>query len=122
MQKFTIRLTNEKIDTESLAKYSQEFIDTCLVDSDVDARPQPVKLDSTKKGDGVSFAAIIITFISSGSAIAFFDILKTYLLKDKSLEFEFSGKNGEKITLNATNLTKEQFDKALTLVRNEDIS
>jgi hypothetical protein len=122
MQKLTIRLLNDEVDAERLAQYSQEFIGTCLAESDIDAKPQQIELDATKKGDGISFAAIIITFISSGSAIAFFDILKAYLLKDKSLEIEFSGKDGETIRLNAKNITKEQFDKVLLLAKNKDIS
>ena len=116
MKTVILRLVNENMDAEDLAKSTYNFAEVIKSETDVNVERQEMDLENHQKGDGINFATLVLTFLSSGSAIALFNVFKSYASKDSAIKFEITKDNGEKIILNANNLTKTQFDKVLSIV------
>ena len=68
------------------------------------------------RGDVISIGTIVLTFISSGAAVAAINVLKTYFDREPTLKIKFKSDAGDELTLDAKNLKAEQVDKALKLI------
>jgi hypothetical protein len=69
------------------------------------------------KGDAVTAGTILLTLIGSGGVIvALVDVLKTYIARQPSLEFQFERPDGRKVRLSAQNFTAAQFEKTQQLI------
>jgi hypothetical protein len=66
------------------------------------------------KGEPITIGALLVTFISSGAAVAALNVLKSWIEKDKSLSFTIKKADGTEITVNATNMEEaEKFAQSL---------
>src|SRR5215831_10871876 len=62
-----------------------------------------------KKGDPVALGSIILTLVSSGGVVvSLVQVLKAYIERKASLNFELSRADGKKVVLNAENLGSAQ--------------
>lgn len=69
------------------------------------------------RGELISIGNIVLTFISSGAAVAAINVLKTYFDRQSQLKFKIQGNDGEVITLDAKNLKSEHVGQALEVMR-----
>lgn len=70
--------------------------------------PQP-----GKKGDPVSIGTLLLSFISSGAAVAFFNVIKSYMERDSSLEVTLQKSDGSSITIKSSNLSQDKINETL---------
>lgn len=68
------------------------------------------------RGDAVSLGNILITFISSGAAVAAINVIKTYFQREPALKLKFKGADGETVELDAKRLNDENTKRALGLL------
>ena len=67
------------------------------------------------KGDAVTIGALLVTFMSSGAAVAALNVLKSWIEKDKTLNFTLKRADGTEITVSATNMEEaEKFVSSLS--------
>ncbi len=69
------------------------------------------------KGDLIAVGTLLLTFLTSGAAVAMFGVLKSYFERSSSLEMEFQREDGKKLAIRAENLQPEQIDQTINLAR-----
>lgn len=68
------------------------------------------------KGEPITLGVLALTFLTGGSAVALIDVLKTYLLRNSSLEIEV--KNGDKaVKINLQNVQAKQVEQVLASIK-----
>lgn len=68
------------------------------------------------KGEPITLGVLALTFLTGGSAVALIDVLKTYLLRNATLEIEV--KNGDKsVKINLQNVQAKQVDQVLASIK-----
>ncbi|MBI5433611.1 MAG: hypothetical protein HZA52_12345 [Planctomycetes bacterium] len=81
-----------------------------------DVRVEQVAAPKGSRGDAISLGNILITFISSGAAVAAINVLKTYFQREPALKLKFKGADGEEVELDAKRLNDENTRRALGIL------
>lgn len=81
-----------------------------------DVRVEPSAARQGERGDAFSLGNILITFISSGAAVAAINVVKTYFQREPALKLKFKGADGEEVELDAKRLNDENTRRALGLL------
>lgn len=66
-----------------------------------------------EKGDAVSIGTLLLTFISSGAAVALFQVVRTYFERDSSLEIELQRSDGARFAIRAHHVKPGQIEDAI---------
>ena len=69
------------------------------------------------KGDLVQLGQIILTFLTSGAAVALIEVLKAYFARSASIEMEFEREDGRKMRIRAENIEPDQIDSTRTIAK-----
>jgi hypothetical protein len=86
---------------------------TLIREADVTAILAEESVSGGTRGVDIPLGTIIITFLSSGSAIALFNVLRSYFDRDSSLEMELEREDGRRLRINAQNVRPTQMNQAL---------
>ena len=70
---------------------------------------------SGNKGDPITLGTLILTALSSGTVVALFNVLKSYIERKPSLEMEFKREDGRQFKIKAEQLNKDQIDQTLQM-------
>ena len=70
-----------------------------------------------ERGDPVTLGAIALSVITSGTAVALFQVIKAYFERDESLEMAFEGPDGRKLTIKAENMSAERIDETIAMAQ-----
>lgn len=116
----TLRIKNATLDDEAIDLLVRNLCETIKDETDMTASLVSGEGGAGEKGDPVTLGVIILSFISSGAAVALFSVLKSYFDRDSELELEIPQEDGKSIKFTAKNLSRSQFNRALGIV--EDIS
>jgi hypothetical protein len=98
----------------------QELVQDLAADfNQVQGADAALEEGATKKGargDVISLGNILITFISSGAAVAAINVLKTYFEREPALTVKFKGADGEEVELDAKRLSDDNTKRALRIL------
>lgn len=114
--RYSLRIVGEELDPEALQALTTNVCETIRRETDVQADLPKCEPGVGAKGDPVTVGTITLACISSGAAVAFFQVIKSYFQRDASLVFELQRDDGSSIKLNAKNINRAQFDKALGII------
>ena len=70
-----------------------------------------------KKGDAVAIGQIVLAALSSGTVVAMFNVLKSYIDRKPSLKLEIETPDGKKLKIDAENLKKTQIDQTIQMAK-----
>lgn len=86
----------------------QEFTRALQADinRNVDARAEvpDAPVEGHHKGEPITLGVLAVTFLSSGAAVALFNVLKAYVERDQSVTISVEMPDGTKKSLTASNL------------------
>lgn len=68
-----------------------------------------------ERGDPVTLGTIALSFITSGAAVALFQVFKAYFERDENLEMSFERADGQKMTIRSENVSAERLDETVAL-------
>lgn len=66
-----------------------------------------------EKGDAITVGTLLLTFLSSGAAVALFQVVRTYFERDSSLEIELQRSDGARFAIRAKHVSPEQIDETI---------
>ncbi len=69
------------------------------------------------RGDPVTLGMITLSFISSGAAVALFQIIKTYFERNRKLELTFERPDGQTMAIKAENMDPDRIDEAMAMAK-----
>ncbi len=72
--------------------------------SETSAVPDVGQTVMNAKGEPITLGLILVTFMTSGAAVAALNVLKSYLERDRSMAMTLENPDGTKIILTAANM------------------
>lgn len=113
----SLKLTSGRSTPETLQALTRDLAESLRDNTDIvaelpDAAPEP-----GARGDPVTLGVLALAFVTSGSAVALFEVLKAYFERDSSLEMEFERADGRKMSIRAENVNPRQIDNTMAAAR-----
>jgi hypothetical protein len=108
-----LNISSNTLDDDHLQSLTSDLCTTLSREADVTATLAEESVSGGTRGVEITLGTIIITFLSSGSAIALFNVLRSYFDRDSSLEMELEREDGRRLRINAQNVRPTQMDQAL---------
>ena len=110
-----LQLTVGDLSDEDLQKLTLELSRTLNDETDAQATIPETHGGAGSKGDPITLGTIILTALSSGTVVALFNVIRSYIERKPSLELEFNGKDGRQLKIKAEQLRKEQIDQTIQM-------
>lgn len=105
----TLSLTSKELPEEILQDLTQDLCRTINIETDARARllEKPPTVPGTR-GEPITLGALVLAFLTSGTAVALIEILKTYFERSPSLEIELQRKDGHKLKISTSHIHPDQ--------------
>ena len=110
-----VHIASERLEPTELQALTRELASSINRNTEVHAELPDGEAGPGDRGDPVTLGAIVLGFISSGAAVALFEVMKAYLERDKSLTMVFERSDGNKLMIEAENLSANRIDKSVAL-------
>jgi len=68
------------------------------------------------RGEPITLATLLLTFMSSGAAVALCEVLRSYFERDASLAIKLTREDGRSIELHTENLSAGQVERTLDVL------
>ena len=109
----TLQLTASDLSDEDLQKLTLELSKTLNDETEAKATIPEKPGGPGSKGDPITLGTIILAALSSGTVVALFNVIKSYIERKPSLELEFKLKDGQQLKIKAEQLNKDQIDQTI---------
>ena len=113
----TLTLTSDRYSPELLQAMTRELSVSLGDNTDIRTALPEAFAEPGARGDPVTIGVLALAFVTSGSAVALFKVLKAYFERDSSLEMEFQRTDGQKMSIRAENVSADQIDKTMAAAR-----
>lgn len=110
-------ILNSDIDHEALHALTQQLCASINSETDIQAEIPSGAVQPGHKGDPITIGTIALTFLSSGSAVALFNIFKAYFERDASFTIKAKKPDGTEVEISAQNMKLEQIQALLEQVK-----
>ena len=111
-----LTLTNDDLDKDSLQLLTQDLLQTLGSETDIQAEIVQGEAVQGSKGDPVTLGVLALSFITSGAAVALIGVLKSYITRSSSIQFEI--KRGDKVVkFNAKDFKADQIEQVINSVK-----
>ena len=98
-----------------LQQVTQELCQTINDETEVSAELQYGAPVRGGKGEPITLATLALAFLTSGAAVALFEVFKAYFERNASLKITLKRPDGHTFELDAENLRAGQIDRTLAL-------
>ena len=112
-----LTVTSGQLRPADLQALTRELAGSITRHSEVRAALPESEGQEGERGDPVTLGAIALSFITSGAAVALFQVFKAYFERDESLEMCFERADGRKLTIKAENMSAERIDDTVDLAK-----
>lgn len=115
----TLNLSSTDLDPEGLQVLTRQLCGSITSETEIKAEiPSGVTVSRTK-GDPITLGVIALTFLTSGSAVALFEIFKAYFSRVPQLEtIEIVRADGTTVKVTEKNIKLEQIQALLSQLDN----
>jgi regulator of sirC expression with transglutaminase-like and TPR domain len=114
----TMNLTIPDGDSQEIAALTREMMRS--IEQNTEAAsvrlPQGIGLPGAK-GDTVLIGQLLLTFLTSGAAVALIDVFKPYFARHPKLEIELSTAGGEVLKLKAEDIAPKSLPETVSRLR-----
>ncbi len=114
----TMKINCDELASEDIQEITMEMMRVLNRETDVTASLPEESAQKGARGDAVTLGQLALTALSGGAAVAMFNVFKSYIERRKSLVIEIKGDDGKTLSLNAENLSQQQFDPTLEMATN----
>ena len=113
----TLTVGCRHVPTEDLDQLARDLSRTLNHETDIESALSERAGGIGTKGDPISIGTIVLAFLTSGTAVAMFGVLKSYFERNSSLEMEFQREDGKKLMIRAENVQSDKIDSTIELAR-----
>lgn len=103
----TLALSSEEMNEEHLQELTNELRKTLVEEAGIKAELVEGVSEEGTRGEPITMGLIALTFLTSGAAVAMFDVFKSLFNRRKYLELEMTREDGKKINIKAENISLE---------------
>ena len=109
----TLSISSPELNDAHIQKLTADLSRIIGKETDIEAELAERISEKGFKGDPITLGLISLTFISSGSVVALFGIIKSFLEREKSIQVTIKRENGTEITIDAKNFGPHQIKEIL---------
>lgn len=114
----TLSLSSVDLDDENLQELTRQLCRDLSDEAGVAASPATESTEAGVKGDFEIIGQILIKAVGAGGAIAaLVGVLKAYVQRKPSLQFEFQRKGGDKLKIRADDLRADDMTKLVQTIK-----
>jgi hypothetical protein len=113
-----LNLSSTDLDEEELHQLTQELCESIASETEITAEIPSGAVVQGTKGDPITLGVIVLAFLTSGSAVALFEIFKAYFNRQPSLTIKMTKADGTPFEMTAQNIKLEQIQALLTQLDN----
>ena len=111
----TLQLTATDLSNEDLQALTLELSKTLNDETEAKATLPEETGETGSKGDPITLGTVILTALSSGTVVALFNVIKSYIERKPSLELEFKREDGRQFKIKAEQLNKDQINQTIQM-------
>lgn len=112
-----LTVVSKRLDPAGVHALTLDLVSSINAGTDARAEIPEGEARPGERGDPVTLGAIALSFVSSGAAVALFEVLKAYFERDESLEMSFERPDGRKLTIKAENMSAERIDDSMAFAQ-----
>lgn len=113
----TLSMTSGDLDAEDLQNLTNDLCRTVNQETDVTAKLPEEPGEAGTRGDPITVGTLILTFLTSGAAVALFNVVKSYFERNSSLVITFKRKDGDTLEIEAKNVHPDQINRTMEAAR-----
>jgi hypothetical protein len=110
MTELNLKVTATNGDDEYAHASALELCKLLREESGVDAHLHHAPGRAGNKGDPITTGALVLTFLTSGAAVALVKVLEAYISRRRSVELELARPDGKKLVLKANDVSADQLE------------
>ncbi|MEA2876274.1 MAG: hypothetical protein QOF14_1470 [Hyphomicrobiales bacterium] len=116
------RLGSNALSDEELDGLSRDFVKDATGEG-IAIRPSPEAAGehAGTRGDPITLGALALAAVTSGSVVALFNLLKSYVDRSEELNVEFTRKSGTPVKLSMKNVGLDKFKEVIQQFEKEDV-
>lgn len=108
-----LSISSEELNDEDLQDLTIELRRTLIDETNIDAELMEGVTEKESRGEPITLGLIALTFLTSGAAIALFNVFKTFFDRNTSIELELTKDDGSKLNIKAENIRLEDLKNFL---------
>lgn len=108
-----LAVTSGALTDESLAGMVRDLRDLINRETGVNATVEEGEARTGDRGEIVTLGTLALTFLSSGAAVALFEVFKAIFERNSSIKFEFDRGDGQTLKIAAENLSDDQIEHTI---------
>jgi hypothetical protein len=109
----TMRISSDALSEDQLDRLIRQLAGTLQQETDLAPVIPATDGEPGAKGDPVTIGALALTFLSSGAAVALFEVLKIYFGREPSLTISLKRPDGSEVNFSARNMEPARADETL---------
>ena len=113
----TVGISCESLADDDLQALTRQLSTTLNRETDVEAAMPEAPAEPGSRGDPAILHTLLLTFMTSGAAVAMFQVIKSYVERNKSLTMTFKRADGQELVIDQTNMGADQLDKTVEFAR-----
>lgn len=113
----TLTVTSGRMDAADVQALTRDLVASINRHTDARAEIPEGEAAAGERGDPVTLGMIALSFISSGAAVALFQIVKAYFERDRTLELAFERPDGQTMSIKAENMDPDRIDEAIAMAK-----
>lgn len=108
-------ISSQKLADRRLQDLTRDLCSQLNDQGDVEAAIPVGDTEVGAKGDMVTMGTLALTFLTSGAAVALFEVAKAYFERDRSLVLKLKNEQGQEFEVTAENISSGQIEETLKL-------
>ncbi len=113
----TVEIACPDIDSESLHELTRQLAASVNEETEVRADIPEQAPRPGERGEPITLGVLALSFISSGAAVALFQVFKALFERNDSLELSIEHPDGRKLSIKAANVDRERIGETMAAAR-----
>jgi len=115
MNQVTLSISSAQLDEPDLQQLTNNLNRDVNRETDITATFPENSSEVGSKGEPITLGVISLAFLTTGTAVAIFNVIRAYFERDSSLKMEFEREDGKKMVIVAEKMNSSKIDKAMLL-------
>ncbi|HAT85464.1 MAG TPA: hypothetical protein DCS30_05645 [Rhizobiales bacterium] len=108
MSALKIQVESDVLDAPALQKRARKLAQSITQNVDATADEEKQHKVENTRGEPITLGVLAITFLTSGAAVALFEVIKAHLQRDRSISISIERPDGTKVAINAANISEAE--------------
>lgn len=113
----SLSLISGRLMDERLQSVTRELCGQLNDQGEITAEVPKTQAGAGHKGDIITVGTLALTFLTSGAAVALFEVAKAYFERDKSLILKLTDEDGRVFEVTAENISSGQIDQTINMAK-----